>query len=271
MLMRITLALTMLAPPAQKDADAAYNAGDYSRALELYLERAEAPDVHRPEALHGAHDSLLALHDDTTDAAYLCRALALARELLLSGPFTDADERAAWLEIEARDIAKGERAGITCAAAPPKDPLASPPAKVDAPAEPAENTPRAEGPEPLPEGGKAPVRPRGRVIAGASILAAAAGLAGGMAASLVGRRQANATILAIDAQATAEQRDLSAPEFAEANAADRKYQGLTITAGLLGAAMVVSVVTGLALLIAPPSRRPHARLRVQPGTLLLSF
>lgn len=274
MLTRITLALTMLAPPSQKDADAAYNAGDYHKALEIYLDRAADPEAHRPEALHGAHDSLIALHDDTSEAAYLCRALELARDLLASGPFADEEERAAWIEIEARDVDRRDRAGITCAA--PKDAPAAPPAEDDARADaPQETSPsvRAEGPAPSPASSDATLlgRPRGRVIAGASLIAAGAGLAGGMAASLVERRRANAAILAVDRQATSEGRELSEAELAEARAADRKYQGLTIAAGVIGAAMVVSVVTGLALLAAPPRNTRHARLRVRPGTLAYSF
>ncbi|MDC0669785.1 hypothetical protein [Nannocystis radixulma] len=276
MLMRITLALTMLAPPSQKDADAAYNAGDYPKALEMYLERAADSDVHRPEALHGAHDSLIALHDDTREAAYLCRALAMARELLTTGSFADEEERAAWVELEARDVGKSERAGITCPAAPPKDAPPAPPAEEDARADAHQDSPpgvRAEGPAPLPASSDATSmgRPRGRVIAGASLMAAGLGLAGGMAATLVERRQANAAILALDRQATAEGRTLSEAELAEARVADRKYQGLTIAAGVVGAAMIVSLVTGVALLAAPPRHTRHARLRVQPGRLVLSF
>ncbi|WAS95081.1 hypothetical protein [Nannocystis punicea] len=240
----------------------------------MYLERAADPEVHRPEALHGAHDSLIALHDDTTQGAYLCSALEMARDLLASGAFADEEERAAWVEIEARDAGKSERAGIVCSTAPPKDAPPAPPTEDDADAVveiPAKA--RAEGPAPLPSRGDptSSGRPRGRVIAGASLLAAGAGLAGGMAASLVARRQADAAIVVLDGQATAEGRALSEAELAEARAADRKYQGLTIAAGVLGAVMIVSVLTGLALLAAPPKNTRHARLRVQPGTLVYSF
>lgn len=276
MLTRITLALTMLAPPSQKDADAAYNAGDYPRALEMYLERAEDPGVHRPEALHGAHDSLIALHDETTDAAYLCRALEMARELLADGQFADADERAAWVELEAKDVDKRKSAGITCPTAAPEEAPAAPSPQNDARAEAPKETPpdvRAEGPAPLPatRGATLLGRPRARVIAGASLMAVGAGLAGGMTASLARRQRANAAILGIDRQATAEDRDLSEAELAAARDADRNYQRLTLAAAVLGAAMIVSTITGLALLAAPPSHTRHARLRAQPVGLVYSF
>ncbi|PCC69300.1 hypothetical protein SAMN02745121_08771 [Nannocystis exedens] len=117
MLMRLTLALTMLAPPSQQAADAAFNAGDFRKALDLFRELAADPSVHRPDALHGAHASLIALHGATGEGEHLCHALELTRELLASGPFADAEERAAWTEIEARDVDRVKRAGVTCAAA----------------------------------------------------------------------------------------------------------------------------------------------------------
>ncbi|MDC0723532.1 hypothetical protein [Nannocystis bainbridge] len=117
MLMRLTLALKMLAPPSQEAADAAFNTGDFREALDLFLERAADSSVHRPDALHGAHDSLIALHGATGEGEHLCHALELTRALLASGPFADAEERAAWAEIEARDLDRVKRAGVTCAAA----------------------------------------------------------------------------------------------------------------------------------------------------------
>lgn len=183
MLMHIVLVLSMLAPPSQKAADAAYNAGEFGKALDLFLERAADPGVHRPDAIHGAHDSLLALHDETGDAEHLCRALALARELLASGPFADEEERAAWVEIEARDNDRINREGVTCHEA---SPTATSPA---APAEPAGvlapvSVP-AEDPL-LPVVGRSPARPtsphaprgRGLTIAGGVTLAAGLGLTG---------------------------------------------------------------------------------------------
>lgn len=127
MLMRLTLALTMLAPtPTQKEADAAYNAQQFGRALDLFLARAADPSVHRPDALSGVHDSLVALHEQTGKAENLCRALKITRDLLASGPFADEDERAAWVALEAKDVVRVKRAGVRCAATVKMKPAASP-------------------------------------------------------------------------------------------------------------------------------------------------
>ena len=108
MLMYVTLVLTMVAP-TQKDADAAYNAGEYRKALALFHALAVDPGVHPPDALRGVHDSLVALHSQTHEAEHLCRALKVVRKLLASGPFADAYERAAWAELEAKDVARRRR------------------------------------------------------------------------------------------------------------------------------------------------------------------
>ncbi|MCY1059455.1 hypothetical protein [Nannocystis sp. SCPEA4] len=137
----------------------------------------------------------------------------------------------------------------------------------------ATQTVKAEGPAPLPaaQHDAAARRPPARIIAGASLLVAGAGLAGGMVGSLIVRRNANAAILALDQQATAEVRELTATEHAAIEAGDLKYRNYTIAAWVTGAAAIVSAVTGVALLAAPPRAVRHARLRVGPGELVFSF
>ncbi|MCY0994809.1 hypothetical protein OV203_47220 [Nannocystis sp. ILAH1] len=205
MLTRLTLALTMLARPSQEAADAAFNAGDFRKALDLFRELAADPSVHRPDALHGAHASLIALHGATGDSEHLCRALELTRELLVSGPFADAEERAAWTEIEARDVDRAKRAGVTCAAATADTtPAGAPVATAGSPAGDAESLAAASQPpwlragEPdvdalLPVKGRPPAArsttlPRGRelLIAGGLTLGVGLGLA--TAAGVLGGR-----------------------------------------------------------------------------------
>ncbi|PCC68957.1 hypothetical protein SAMN02745121_05710 [Nannocystis exedens] len=177
MLMRFTLALTMLAPPSQEAADAAFNAGDFRKALDLFRELAADPSVHRPDALHGAHASLIALHGATGEGEHLCHALELTRELLASGPFADAEERAAWTEIEARDVDRVKRAGVTCAAASDTTPAGIPVATADSPAggSPAGSLAAAIRP-PGPRAGEPDGRTSGRVYGVGLGLTAAAGV-----------------------------------------------------------------------------------------------
>lgn len=196
MLTRLTLTLTMLAPPTQKDADAAYNAGDFHKALDLFLDRAADPSVHRPDALDGAHASLIALHDETGEAEHLCRALTLARELLASGPFADDDERAAWVEIEARDIDTIKHAEVTCNAAPPTAMLTetpAPPTRLLATAALEPSEPDVDGllpvTGPTPDSWRTtPQAPRGRGLAIAGGVTLGVGLSLTAAAGYIGGR-----------------------------------------------------------------------------------
>ena len=257
MLTRLTLALTMLAPPSQEAADAAFNAGDFRKALDLFRERAADPSVHRPDALHGAHDSLIALHGATGEGEHLCRALALTRELLANGPFADPEERAAWTEIEARDVERIERAHVTCAAHTPPaatESLASEPAGTQAapiqPPGPQANEPDVDAL--LPVTGRPPTarsiasapRPgRGLAIAGGAVLSVGLGFIGA-SGSLGGR------MLAMWRESRALHQEavpFGTEEQVERNAAlARDYQRLrapmVATAIVGGSALVVGAV-----------------------------
>jgi hypothetical protein len=270
MLTHLVLALSMLAPPSEGAAQAAFNARDYEKALELYLERAADPGVHRPDATYGAHDSLIALHGQTGDPAQLCRALELARELLAHGPFADADERGSWEEIEARDVDEIKRAGITCSASPPQQP----PVDERRAEEPQTAPPGAaiEGPmaAPAARDTSSSQVPRGRKIAGAVVVGLGAGLAGGLIGALVVRRDVNDAMMALGERAMAEDRELTMAELADLEARDGRYVRLTHLAIATGIAAGVSVLTGLALMLAPRARRLE-RLRVHGGGIVYSF
>ncbi|WP_143141351.1 hypothetical protein [Nannocystis exedens] len=77
-----------------------------------------------------------------SSASSAARALELTRELLASGPFADAEERVAWAEIEARDVDRVKRAGVTCAAATADT------TPVGLPPEPTIHVPMSEGDDP---------------------------------------------------------------------------------------------------------------------------
>lgn len=271
MLTRLALTLTMLAPPSEEAAQAVFNSGDYDQALAMYLARAADPEVHPPDAIYGAHDSLIALHARTGDAEHLCRALALARELLAGESFADAEERLSWVEIEANDVARIDKSGAVCAKPPDPPP-------VDEPATAADETSPApaakpEGPAPLPVSKDIPGarRPVARVAGGAGVLAVGVGLVGGSIASLVGRARADASIAAIDAELIADGRLSTASEQAEIVAANRRFVRLERTAAALGIAGIVSVLTGLAVMLAPTRAASRARVRARAAGLVYSF
>lgn len=274
MLMRLTLALTMLAPPSQEAADAAYNDGEFRKAFDLFLEAAADSNVHRPDALHGAHASLIALHEETGETEHLCRALALARELLANGSFADDDERAAWVELEARDVDKMQRAKVTCTAAPstttPTEAAKEPPGTL---------TVSAPDEDPLlPVVSRSPARPtkrpapvgRGLTIAGGVTLAAGLGLTG--AAGYLGGSMLHAWR---DSRALHEETGpLGTQEQADKDAAlARDYQRLR--APMLATALVgvSALVVGAALTAVGAKRLARAASRAallpMPGGLVL--
>ncbi|MCY0986552.1 hypothetical protein OV203_05445 [Nannocystis sp. ILAH1] len=273
MLTHLVLALSMLAsPPSEAAAQAAFNAKDYEKALELYLERAADPDVHRPDAVYGAHDSLIALHGQTGDPAQLCRALALARELLAQGPFADTDERGSWEEIEARDVEEIERAGITCPASPtPAPPVDDQRAEQPRTTPPSVRVEKLPAPRPGPKDSPPRWRPRGQVAAAAVLGAVGVGLLSWMGGALVGRARAKHEIAAITAAAMAVDRDVTAAERAAAYEANDRYRRLDGTAKAVGIAGGVILLTSLAVLLIPPRQGPRTRLRASNAGFVYSF
>lgn len=281
MTLHLALVLSMLAPPSEEAARAAFNAGELERALELYLERAEDPDVHPPDALAGAHDCLRALHRETQDVEHLCRALDLARAVRARDVFVDDDERAFWAELEAKDAAL---AGDACPVPPlpagtPEDPQPGTetpgedgPAASHGESEGAPKS-KAEGPAPLPvlKDSPLPRRPRDRIIGGSVLTAVGVGLLGGMAGALASREQADATIAAITGNAIAEDREFTPAERAAVHEADRRYTRLDATWPALLAAGSVSLITGLAVMLAPNREPSRARVRASGAGLVYSF
>ncbi|PCC68216.1 hypothetical protein SAMN02745121_08621 [Nannocystis exedens] len=283
MTLHLALVLSMLAPPSEEAARAAFNAGELERALELYLERAKDPDVHPPDALAGAHDCLRALHRETQDIEHLCRALDLARTVRARDVFVDDDERAFWAELEAQDAAL---AGDACPASPlpdatPEDSQSgtkasgedvSVTAAIDGESVAAPEN-KTEGPAPLPvlKDSPRPRRPQGRLIGGSVLSAVGVGLLGGMAGALANRERADATIATITANAIAEDRDFTPAERAAVHEADRRYTRLDATWPALLAAGSVSLITGLAVMLAPNRQASRIRARAGGAGLVYSF
>ncbi|WP_434422185.1 hypothetical protein [Nannocystis pusilla] len=276
MFLRCTLVLTMLAPPPEDAAVAAYNRGELDLALKLYRERAAAPGVHQPDALYGVHDALRALHSANNDLVRLCEAHELARDLIARGGFASDDERASWSRLEAEDAKLLSEAKAECPEqAPDPEP---PPASFKETTSAAEEVPRdsaskPEGPPP-PPGSKdmsPPGRPIKRIAGGSVLVVVGAGLLGGMAGALVGASRADGTIEAITAKARAEERDFTSAEQAEAYRADRSHYRFAGAAIGLGAAGVVSLVTGLAVMLAPARAASRERVRAHGAGLVYSF
>ena len=281
MTLHLALVLSMLAPPSEEAARAAFNAGELERALELYLERAKDPDVHPPDALAGAHDCLRALHRETQDIEHLCRALDLARTVRARDVFVDNDERAFWAELEAQDAAL---AGDACPASPlpdatPKDPQSA----SQAPGEDGsvtatlngEEAPKvkAEGPAPPPvlKDSPRPRRPQGRIIGGSVLTAVGVGLLGGMAGALANRERADVMIATITANAIAEDREFTPAERVDVHEADRRFTRLDATWPALLAAGSVSLITGLAVMLAPKRQASRIQARASGAGLVYSF
>ncbi|MBZ5709418.1 hypothetical protein [Nannocystis pusilla] len=277
MFLRCVLVLTILAPPpSEADAIAAYNRGDLDLALKLYRERAASPGVYLPDALYGVHDALRALYDrsERKDLARLCEAHELARGLVAGGKFASEAERAAWVEQEAADAKLLSEASATCpepASATDDAPRGVTP-ELPAPV-PKDSPARTEGsgsptaPKDSPE----PWRPRGRVVGGSVVAAAGGVMLGGMAIALAGRSNANDTIASITAAARTEDRDFTPDEEADAREADRRFGQLGGVAVVLGVAGFVSLVTGLAVILAPPRDASRARVRAQGAGFVYSF
>ncbi|MDC0721641.1 hypothetical protein [Nannocystis bainbridge] len=275
MLVHLVLALAMLAPPPSKAAaQKAFNDGQWQTALELYLEIAETPGVHPPHALVGAHDSLRALHDAAPTEPHLCRALELAREVLRRDDLSDS-ERAYWRELEADDAA---RAGATCTpATAPSEPVETEPPTPSSDDAPDAATPP---PAPIPEGpiaapavqGSEPRRPAtARIVTGSLLSIAGAGLVGGMLGVLVRREHADEKIAGLTTILLAEDRRPTPAESDAIAAARASYKEDRTTACVLGILGGVSLLTGLALALAPARPSPLARLRADAAGIVYSF
>ncbi|MFZ6182031.1 hypothetical protein ACOXH8_25085 [Nannocystis pusilla] len=266
----------MLAPPSEDAAVAAYNRGELDLALKLYRERAAAPGVHQPDALYGVHDALRALHSANNDLARLCEAHDLARDLIARGGFASDDERASWVELEAEDARLLSEAKASCPEqAPGSEPSSASPEGLSSAAEemPDDGASKPEGPPPIPvlKDMSAPGRPTKRIAGGSTLVVVGAGLLGGMAGALVGASRADGTIEAITANARAEDRNFTSAEQAEAYRADRSHYRLAGAAIGLGAAGVVSLVTGLAVMLAPARAASRERVRARGAGLVYSF
>ncbi|MFZ6179866.1 hypothetical protein [Nannocystis pusilla] len=277
-MLRLVLVSTMLAPPpSEAEAVAAFNEGKLELALKLHRERAAAPGVHAPAALYGVHDSLRALYRTTEDVARLCEALDVASDLLMRGSFASEKERASWVELEATDAALVRKVGAKCPT-PMSEP--TPTSELTSTSEPAPTTePRAEGPAPLPgakdskpEPGakdRPPWRPRGRVIAASVLGGVGLGLLGGMAGALMRRAQSEAELAAI--VDVAQGREYTAAERAAAHGADDRYVRLHATWPALLAVGCVSVITSVAVLLAPIRAGSRARARARGAGFVYSF
>lgn len=273
MFLRLLITFSLVAPPTEEAAQAAYGAGDFEAALQMYLELAQAPGAHPPQALDGAHTTLRALHRKDPKAGHLCRARDMARELLQRDDFASEQERGAWTELEAEDTA--DLAGISCPAAAADD--AGKPTPSTQPAAPAleetshsEASAQAEGPAPPPVPTDSPPwRPRGRIAAASALGAVGLGLLGWMAGALVGRARANDVIATITTEATG--REFTSGEVAAVEDANDRYRRLDGTAMAVGIAGGVILLTSFSVLFVPPRAASRARVRASGAGVVYAF
>ncbi|MBZ5709632.1 hypothetical protein [Nannocystis pusilla] len=73
-------------------------------AGEAHLRRAMDADDHPPDEFEGAHKNFEAAYLAAQDPQYLCRALAAAELALLSVKFSDDQERLSWEELRLEDL-----------------------------------------------------------------------------------------------------------------------------------------------------------------------
>ncbi|MFY0538947.1 hypothetical protein [Nannocystis pusilla] len=92
-----------------------------------------------------------------------------------------------------------------------------------------------------------------------------------MAFALAGRSSANDTIAEITAAARAEHRGFAPDEEADAREADHRFGQLGGVAIMLGVVGFVSLITGLAVILAPPRDASRARVRARGAGFVYSF
>lgn len=265
-LLHITLALSVAAP-SEEAAREAFNTGRYAEARDLYLERAQDPGVHRPDAYYGARDSLLALYDATGDIGYLCRALGLSRELLADNlHFVDASERQAWVEAETEDRAREARHGKKCREielATKQEISRAKPAQAKLPEPPLDPV------APRPQQRNRRLSSYMAFGVGSSVLSG--GLMVGAISTLIVRERSDNIIHATGTEAWSENRELTSAERRLVAAADRRYLRQTTSAVLHGVGAAVCLIAGVVLLSLYRHNQRQARLRMAPWALTIRF
>lgn len=132
-------------------------------------------------------------------------------------------------------------------------------------------TPEGPASQPAQKDSTPPRRPRERVIAGSTLAAIGAGLGVGALAGLVGHLRARATIAEINATLVAEDRAPTAEEIELGVHANDRYKRLGTVALSLAIVGGVSLITGLAVALAPSRATSRARVRASGAGLLYSF
>ncbi|MDC0720614.1 hypothetical protein [Nannocystis bainbridge] len=130
-----------------------------------------------------------------------------------------------------------------------------------------------EGPAPLTETADAPPprRPIAKLAAGSALAVVGVALACGAFASLAGRRRADVSIAELNAAWVAEDRSPTLQELELGAAANRRYERLGTAALVLGIAGGVSLLTGLAVALAPQRAASRARVRASGAGLVYTF
>jgi hypothetical protein len=132
-------------------------------------------------------------------------------------------------------------------------------------------TPEGPAPQSASKDSPPPRRPRERVIAGSALAAIGTGLGAGALAGLVGHLRAKATIAEINATLVAEDRAPTTEEIELGIDANHRYKRLGTVALTLAIVGSVSLITGLAVALAPERATSRARIRASGAGLVYSF
>jgi hypothetical protein len=238
-------------------------------AREAFEQAGQSMDFRKAVAREGKAVAVLLFERDRSDperaaaaANTLCWAIDVMR--IYEGELaSSAEERQKFSTEAARLVALATDVKAPCA--PPPPPVVVDVAEPSAPivaASPTRATrapgDRKEGPEPPP----AARRSRLQLAVGATLVTTSIGLAAGVAGCFAAFRGARAEIAGLDAQATADRRDLTSDELAAVAAADTRGVRLHNTGTALGIFAALGVVAGVVTLVLPP--RAHARVHARP-------
>ena len=237
-------------------------------AREVFDQEGQSLDFRKAVAREGKAVAVLLFERDRSDperaaaaANTLCWAIDLMR-IYEAELASSAEERQKFSSEAARLLALATDVKAPCAPPPPPVVVAvaepsAPIVTVRPPQATGEAGDRREGPEP-----PAARRSRLQLAVGTTLVTTSIGLAAGLAGCFAAARGARAEIAGLDAQATADGRDLTSGELAAAAAADARGVRLHNTGTALGVFAALGVVAGIVTLVLPP--RAPARVHARP-------
>jgi len=244
---------------AQRAAAEALEAeGIFSDAGDAFVKLAELPGVDRRSALDRAHLNFDSAYLTTKNPARLCRALAVAEQVVGEGGFTDADQASYWKDTVDDDLrrlqadaqqthrancrfgANGAPRAIIVATLTDEDFATQGPTADPADARPADRPPPTS---------PAPRRWRAQTASGAVLTGLGIGFLGTFTGALAIQSRYASAMRSLTARANAAGRDFTYAEWRSFNnLRDDGRQVRNVAIGM-GVAGVIALTTGVALLV----------------------